>query len=169
MARIPLKFPRLFYVRYPNSSLNMNKDDALNRLQRYCTAQDRCHSEVRNKLLKLKVYGHTLEEVMADLIRDGFLDEERFAKSYARGKHKINAWGKNKIHQHLKMKRVSDYCIRKGLQEIDDDDYRSTLAGLIRKRVGEDPNLDYQEKQKLISYLLGKGYEYEVIKEALEQ
>lgn len=148
----------------------MNKDDAFNAVQKYCITQDRCHSEVRNKLLQLKVYGQELEEIMADLISDGFLDEERYARSYVRGKHKMNSWGKMKIKQGLKIKKVSEYCIRKGLEEINDVEYQETLAKVLLKKIGYNRSIDlpYNEIQKLISFAMNKGYEYDVIRLVLD-
>ena len=148
----------------------MNKDDALSALQKYCIRQDRCHAEVRNKLLKLKVYGQDLEEIMADLITDGYLDEERYARSYVRGKHKMNRWGRVKIRQGLKLKKVSEYCIKKGFEELNDSEYQETLATVLFKKLGYKVPLElsYAEKQKLISFAINKGYEYEVIKMVLQ-
>ena len=113
------------------------KDVALQKMQRYCAFQERCHSEVRQKLLELSVYGDTLEEIIAELIADNYLNEERFARSYARGKFRTKAWGRNRIKQELKMRRVSEYCIRKGLEEIEEDDYLATLEKVIHKKLEE--------------------------------
>ena len=76
---------------------SMTKEEALDKMQRYCGYQDRCHQEVRTKLLTLKIYGDLLEEIMSDLISEGYLNEERFARNYARGKYRIKGWGKIKL------------------------------------------------------------------------
>jgi len=96
----------------------MTNGEALVKLQHYCAYQDRCHQEVRSKLLSIKVYGDQLEQVMASLIADNYLNEERFARSFARGKYRIKKWGHNRIRQELKMKNISDYCIRKAMKEV---------------------------------------------------
>ena len=93
--------------------------DILDQMRRYCVTQDRCHSEVRTKLLKKHVYGDDLEEILSQLVSEDFLNEERFARSYARGKFRMNKWGKFKIRMMLKQKQVSDYCIRKGLEDTE--------------------------------------------------
>ena len=113
----------------------MEYEKALLKLQHYCAYQDRCHQEVRTKLLDIKVYGDELENIMTDLIRDDFLNEERYAKSYCRGKFRMKKWGKNKILQGLKLKRISAYCIKKGMTEIEDDEYIGTLLSILDRNI----------------------------------
>ena len=108
-------------------------DVALKKLQAYCAYQDRCHKEVRSKLLDLGMRGHDLEVIMAELVEDNFLNEERFARSYVRGKFRIKRWGRIKIRLELKRRNISAYCIKKGMTEIDDNDYYTTLENIILK------------------------------------
>ena len=103
----------------------------------YCKYQERCHKEVRNKLYELGLSTITVDEQISELIAADILNEERFAKSYARGKWRILHWGRNKIKQQLKLKNVSDYCIKKALQEIAEDDYQSILQELTIKKWSE--------------------------------
>ena len=146
----------------------MNKEDALKQLHRFCVYQDRCHSEVRTKLIKLKIYGQLLEEVMAELISDDFLNEERFAISYASGKFKINQWGKQKIKQGLMAKRVSSYCINKALSSLDEEEYYTGLeAILLKKKETIKSTNSFDLKKKIINYGLGKGYDYGLISEII--
>lgn len=146
--------------------MNLSSEIALNKLQQYCVYQDRCHSEVRKKLISLKVYGDELEEVMSLLIQDKYLDELRYACSYARGKFRIKRWGWNKIKMNLKQKQVSDYCIRKSYNEIDLDEYYEVLTAIFQKKLEscKDENA-YICKQKAIKYCLGRGYEMEKVLE----
>lgn len=139
--------------------------EALLKLQRFCAYQDRCHSEVRSKLLELGVYGDALEEVMADLITERFLDEERFARSFAGGKFRIKHWGRVRIRQELKRRRITDYCIRQGLSEINEADYLATLATLLDKQYAAYA-LRYDAftaKQKAAQHALRKGFESELV------
>lgn len=146
------------------------KDLALDRLKKYCTYRDRCHSEVRNKLLELGIYGDDLEEVMAELIIEGYLNEERYARSFARGKFRINEWGKNKIILQLKAKGIPPSLISVALKEISDEAYRKTLGELLsRKNENLKAANDYQRRQKLAQFAIGKGYEFEIIQEVLEE
>ena len=89
----------------------------------YCQYQERCHSEVRNKLYELGCNKDDVEQHIIDLIETGILNEERFAKAYAGGKFRMKQWGREKIRQQLKFRKISEYCIRKGLAEIDGNEY----------------------------------------------
>lgn len=145
---------------------------ALLKLQQYCAYKERCHSEVRTKLLKLEIYGDKLEEIMSALIQEDFLNEERYARSFVSGKYRMNKWGKNKIIMNLKAKRVSEYCINKGLEEINQEEYLNNLVQLFekQKRIYSKKSLnEYQLKSKLYQFANGKGYSSDTIKEALEQ
>jgi len=144
-------------------------EEALGKLQKYCAYQDRCHKEVRSKLLDLEIYGHDLEDIMATLISDNFLNEERFAQSFARGKFRIKKWGRIKIKIELKRKNISEYCLKKGLAEIDEDEYIKTIYELIEKkqRTVKGKN-DYEKKGKVAKYLMRKGYESYLVWECLK-
>lgn len=142
----------------------------LQAIQHYCAYQERCHSEVRHKLLELHFRGGQLEDAIASLIADNFLNEERFARSYCRGKFKLKQWGRKKIVQALQQKQVSVYCIRQGLKEIDDTEYIQTLNKLLKKKLEEYKKAPHPaiRKQKSIRYLLQRGFEYELIQDAWE-
>ena len=139
-------------------------EEVLNRLKRYCAYQERCHEEVRTKILSMKVYGDTLELVMDALIQEDFLNEERFAIAYAGGKFRMKKWGRNKILRELKLRKISDYCIRKGMQEIPQDDYIKTLKQLIRqaKKTYAGYNT-FEQNHKVSRLLIAKGYEPELV------
>ena len=144
----------------------LSKEDGLAKAQRYCAYQDRCHQEVRSKLIEWGVYGDKLEEIMVELIQDRFLDEERFARSYARGKFRLKKWGRVRIEQELKKRQISDYCRRKAMEEIEEEVYLETLQEILHKRWQSlsDDNL-YQRKQKTIQYVVRRGYEMGLVLE----
>ena len=152
----------------PNQTIHF--EEALERMRQYCSYRDRSHREVRTKLIEMKVYGDKLEQVMARLVEEDFLNEERFARAFARGKFRINKWGREKIKQSLKIKGVSAYCIRKGMQEIDDDEYISTLKDLLEKKIKsvKDKNKAHRF-QKLNKFALQKGYEYGLVKKIIDE
>ena len=134
--------------------------EALKKAERFCAYQDRCHQEVRRKLYDLGLYGEDVDHVMAQLIEDRFLDEERFARSYARGKFRMKKWGRQRIERELKSRQVSAYCIRKGLSEIDEAAYAKTLRELLTERLerkGADLH-PYARRGMLVDYALRKGY-----------
>ncbi len=148
----------------------MAYEDDLQLLQKYCVYQDRCHSEVRYKLISLKVYGDKLESIMADLISEGFLDEERYAISYAQGRCKIKKWGHNKIRQGLSSKQVSSYCIKKALNSIDREIYMNNLTHLIERRLSiKKIENEFNRKKDIVDYCLRKGYLYDEIQEVYNQ
>jgi regulatory protein len=141
----------------------------------YCKYQERCHSETRNKLYELGFGTDEVERQLSELIEAGALNEERFAKAYARGRFRMKHWGRQKIVQQLRLKKVSEYCIRKGLAEIDGEEYITVLTGLARKKAVElkkEKNI-FTKKGKIYRFLVQKGYEQDLvlgtIKEIFEQ
>jgi regulatory protein len=143
----------------------------LEKIKHYCAYQERCHSEVRSKLLELKVYGLELENYISILIEENFLNEERYACSYARGKFRFKQWGKTKIKYQLKAKQISPYLINKAMQEIDDEEYWQVLTTLAEKKSQslQTEKNRFIKSQKIRNYLLQKGFEsgliYEVMKD----
>lgn len=145
-------------------------DSILEKLRHYCAYQDRCHQEVRSKLLSLKVYGEDLEDIIGALISEDFLNEERFARSYARGKFRMKRWGKYKITQELKKRKVSDYCIRKAMTEIDEQEYHQTIVDLIKKFQKSNPQIDKRQlDQKTLAHLQRKGFEINLVLSELKK
>lgn len=146
------------------SSKRITPEEALIKLQRYCAYQDRCHQEVRGKLLDMEIYGDTLEAIMAELIAEDFLNEERFARSYARGKFRLKQWGRLRIVRELKKRAVTDYCIRKALGEIEEEEYRRTLEALLARKLRETGEADaFQLRGKMARYAIGRGFEPELV------
>ena len=145
-------------------------DAALSKLQRYCAYQDRCHQEVRSKLLDLGVRGHDLEMIIVELIADNFLNEERFARSYVRGKFRIKRWGRVKIRIELKRRNISAYCIKKGMTEIDDNDYYATLEHIIlKKQKTLKPDTKFKQKGKLAEHAMRRGFESGLVWEVVNE
>lgn len=141
---------------------------ALLKLRDWCAYQERCQQEVRDKLYALGLHYNDVENLLSQLISENFVNEERFAKAFAGGKFRMKKWGRIKIKNELKARRLSEYCIRKGLAEINSNDYFETLRRLIRKKEQEVKEKNpLRKKQKLLRYTLGKGYEQELIFEIL--
>lgn len=140
------------------------------RLADYCVYQDRSHYEVEQKLKELRTLNDNERgEILIWLIQNNFLNEERFSKSYARGKFYQKKWGKIKIKQGLKQKRIPTNLIDKGIEEINEDDYKSTLMELTEKKWNIIRESEvYLKKKKIYNYLLQKGYEYNLINEILK-
>lgn len=142
----------------------------LNKLRQFCAYQERSHHETRYKCLELGLRGEQVDEAIAALIADNFLNEERFAKAFAGGKFRIKQWGRKKILMELKQRQVSAYCIKKGMEEIDMDDYISVLEKLTAKKyesLSREPEI--KRKYKTIQYLISRGFEHDLIQDALDK
>lgn len=141
------------------------------RIYRYCAWQERCHQEVSLKLRELGLYGDKADELMAHLITEGFLNEERYARAFAGGKFRMKNWGRIKIVKALESKGLTPACIRAGLTEIDDTDYRLTLGKLIEKYLSKLPDdaSDFIKKNKAAEFLIKKGYEPALVWEVLKE
>ncbi|MCF8448408.1 MAG: RecX family transcriptional regulator [Taibaiella sp.] len=136
----------------------------------YCKYQERCHSEVRNKLYELGYNTSDVEQQLTELIEKGILSEERFAIAFSRGRWRMKQWGRVKIKQQLKLRKISDYCIKKGLAEIDGIEYEKVMDKLASKKVAElksEKNI-FIRKAKVYRYLIQKGYEQDIVREWLD-
>jgi regulatory protein len=138
--------------------------EALAKIQRYCAYQERSHKEVKTKLYDYGLYSSQVDEIVSQLITDGFLNEERFAKAYAGGKFRMKKWGKLKIKNELEFLGLTKNCIQRGLKEIELTDYSKTLKALIKKKSAEskEENL-FKKRDKVARFVIGKGYEPEMV------
>lgn len=145
-------------------------EQELQKLRNYCAYQERCHAEVRSKCFDLGLKGDAIDQLIVQLVEENFLNEERFAIAFAGGKFRMKQWGRKKIVQELKMKQISPYCIKKALAEIDAEDYDRVLHKLAEKKYASLKNEQYLKRQyKTIQYLLQRGFEQELAREAVEQ
>ena len=146
-----------------------DKRTALVKAESYCAYQERAQQEVRDKLYDWGLHHDEVEEVITELILSNFLNEERFAFAYVSGKFNIKRWGKVKIKQGLKLKRIPDKMIVKALNSIDYDDYlQAILAAAEKKAPFIKEKEAYKRKYKLMTYLMGKGFESNLISEVLK-
>jgi len=146
-------------------------EQAVPKVKQYCAYQERCHAEVRDKLYSFGLRKTEVEEIISELITENYLNEERFAIHFAGGKFRMRQWGKIKIKQALKAKQVSDYCIRKALKEIDSKEYQKTFQKLAEqklKTLKSERNI-FIKKRKMQDFLLQKGFEMEMIREAINR
>ena len=148
----------------------LTKEQALQKLKHYCAYQERCHSEVKDKLYKLGVWKKEHDEIIATLIEENYLNEERFAIAFAGGKFRVKQWGRVKIKYELKQKQVSEYCIKKALKQIEEEDYLKVLNKLAKEKYASLKREQYLvRKKKTMNFLIGKGFEIELVKEAVEK
>lgn len=155
---------------YQERKKTLTPNQAKLRAESYCAYQERSQQEVRDKLYSWDLHLEDVEQIISDLISSNFLNEERFAKAFVLGKFRIKGWGKIKIQQHLKAKRVSVPLIKIALQQIDLDDYEQKLTDLIQRKVGDElSQLSLTERAKLVRYLQSKGYENSLIFEKIKE
>ncbi len=142
----------------------MELGEAKQKIFRYCAYQERCHSEVRNRLYTYGLYRHDIDTIISGLITEGFLNEERFAKAFAGGKFRIKQWGKLKIQIELELRGLTKNCIAIGMKEIDDANYVKTLEELIIKKQSQlDGENTFVLRDKIAQYVIYKGYEPELV------
>jgi len=150
---------------------SLTKEQALQKIKHYCAYQERCHQEVKEKLYELGMHKKDVEELISTLIEDNYLNEERFSIQYAGGKFRMNHWGKIKIKYALKQKQVSEYCIKKALSQIDNEAYLKTLEKLVEEKqlsLKKEKNR-FVTLRKVQDYLLQKGFESDLIKDAFNR
>ena len=142
----------------------MTHNEALEKIKKYCTYQERCQTEVRTKLLEFKLTAKNIENIICCLIEEDFINEERFSRSFVRGKFRQKKWGKIKIRQSLQYKNISEYCIRKGFEEIDEEEYLKTLESILKKKEGllNEEN-EFIRQQKLAKYAVSRGFENNLV------
>lgn len=147
------------------------KDKALQKMKAFCSIQERCPLEVREKLHTFFAGKEDADGMLSQLIAENYVNEERFAIQFAGGKFRIKQWGKNKIRHALKQKQVSDPAIKKALLQIDGADYQKTLHKLAKQKLASltrEKNFLYKKK-KLRDHLLQKGYEHTLIKQVTDE
>ncbi len=143
----------------------MTKEQALQKLKHYCAYSERCQADVTSRLYEWGVWRSYHDEIMATLIEENYLNEERYAKAYAGGHFRQKLWGRNKIKQYLKLNNISPYCIKKAIQEIDNEAYLDVLQKLFDEKwnslKGEKNRL--VKMKKTTAFLLQKGFEADLI------
>lgn len=145
-----------------------SRQQAKVKAESYCAYQERSQFEIRNKLYEWGLHQKDVEEIISELIELNFLNEERFALAYSLGKFRIKGWGKNKIRQGLKLKRIPDKLIIKSLKEINEDDYMLMLTKILKKKLNTISEKDPFKKRYLLSrFASSKGYESDLIADLL--
>lgn len=154
----------------PLGKFSISKEKALPKIRYYCAYQERSHQEVKEKLYGFGLRKTEVEELIATLIEEDYLNESRFAEQFAGGKFRMKKWGKVKITHELKQRQVSPYNMKKALAAIPEEDYINTLQKLVHDKWISLKHEQYINRQaKTIAYLLQKGYEAPLIKEAIKK
>lgn len=151
-----------------NEKLSLN--EAQLKLEYYCSYQERCHQEAVQKCFDLGMKPDEADTILVHLIQHNFLNEERFARSFARGKHRIKHWGKIRIVNELKHRQISAPNIKYALTEIGEEEYHGTLDKLAEKHWESITERNPQKKKKkFCDYLLRKGWESNLVYEKLKE
>lgn len=147
---------------------NLSSAQIRDKILRYCAYQERSHEEVRQKLHSLGATTDETEEMMVFLIREGFLNEERFARAFARGKFRMKNWGRIRITNNLEARGISKNCIQIGLREIDPEEYLNTMHKILAGKAADtrDTNI-FVRRNKVAAFAIRKGFEPELVWEAV--
>ncbi|CAM4004726.1 regulatory protein RecX [Flavobacterium sinopsychrotolerans] len=144
--------------------------EAIHKIEHFCAYQERCHEEVVQKLRSMKMDPDEIDTILVHLISDNFLNESRFACSFARGKHRIKFWGKIRIVNELKFRKITQYNINLALKEISTEEYLSTFHTVAERQwetISETNNL--KKRKKFCDYLLRKGFESNLVYEKIKE
>ncbi len=153
-----------------SKKLTYTVEELKRKMENYCIYQDRCHQEVEKKLRETPVISEVREMILLHLMEHDFLNEERFAKSFARGKFRIKKWGKQRIKRELKMREISDYNIKQALKEIEEEEYLEILSDLSQKRIDSVKETNaFKKRRKVFDYLYRRGFETGLINEVLNE
>lgn len=152
-----------------NNSTIFTVNEIRDKLAKYCAYQDRCHWETENKLAEFNLIPEAKDEILVYLIQHNFLNEERFARSFARGKFSQKNWGRIKITSELKKRKIPPKLIQNALAEIDESEYLKTVKNLFEKKKRElkSEKDGWKKKARIRNYLLQKGFENEIIGDLL--
>lgn len=145
-------------------------DEALKQMERYCSYQERCHKEVIQKLQRMHMIPAAIDHIVVKLMQDNFLNEERFAKAFVRGKFRIKKWGKQRLIRELKQRDIGNTLITMALQTISEQDYRDTFNALAERKAENlrEPNI-LKKKKKLADYLFYRGWESQLIYDKINE
>ena len=143
---------------------------AIEKLKNYCALQDKCKWDVKQKMKEWGLRNKAQDYIIEELINEKYIDEERYSKSFCRGKFKIKKWGKMKIINELRKKCVTEICINKGIEEISDTEYLKELDMQYHKKKDSIKEKNYfLRKRKITTYLINKGYESNLVWDQLKE
>lgn len=141
-----------------------SEPEARARIEAYCAYRERSHFEVKEKLYDWGLHRNEVEGLLAHLVTTNFLNEERFAQAYVSGKFRIKRWGRRKILEGLKANRISEYCVRKGMQEISEEEYEETIKSLAQQKMKlTKGGSRFERNGKVAQYIIRKGFEPDLV------
>jgi regulatory protein len=160
----------MLYFRTVNLSKTYTVDEARRKLEHYCAYQERCHKEVTQKLYDMKMIPEARDQIIVHLLQHNFLNEERFAKAFVRGKFRIKKWGKQRLQLELKRKDINKTIRELALKEIPDYEYYDTFHALAEKKATSIRETNPQKKRKkLADYLFYRGWESHLVYDKIRE
>ena len=146
----------------------ISEKDALLRLSALCAQGEHCQWEMLEKMRKWELSDEAQARIMERLVKDRYVDDERYARAFIKDKIRYNKWGRRKVEQALWMKHIDDDIRQRTLDEVDDEEYLSVLRPLLKeKRRTTKASSDYELNQTLIRFALGRGFTYDIIEQCL--
>lgn len=157
-------------MKLESNNIRLTLQQAKPKIEYYCNYQERCQSEVKEKLYSFGLDTEDVNALLAHVVKSGLVNEERFARLFAGGKFRQKHWGREKIKRELRYKKISDYCIKKAMTEIDDEAYMEALQKLAEKYYqGLKDRLKYIKVRKTMQHLMVKGFETDLINDVLKR
>jgi regulatory protein len=157
-------------MKYTSDKIQTGLQKAFVKAHHWCAYQERCQQEMRDKLYEWGVNTSVVEQVIAELISGGFLNEARFANAFASGKFRIKQWGRIKIKQELRYRKIPEPLIRSALAAIDDQDYMQTLLRIItKKEKTESEKQSAKRDYKIMRYCIARGFEHDLVREIYQE
>ena len=148
----------------------LTPDQVLDKIAKYCAYQERCVKDVRDKLKTFDIPQKEKNEILDYLLDNRFVNDERFAKSFVRGKINQSGWGTNKIRFHLIQKGIDKEIIDEALGQTDEETYRQRLIDILKtKSKTVKAETDFEKKRKLAAYAMQKGFEGSLVWEVLKK
>ena len=147
----------------------ISEQEAYLQLAALCAQAEHCQQEMRDKMKRWNIDETAQNHVIARLVKERYIDDERFARAFVKDKIRYNKWGRRKVQQALWMKRIDDEIQQRVLDEIDDKEYLDVLRPLLKqKRKSIKADSDYELNQKLVRFALGRGFTFDLIRQCLD-
>ena len=145
------------------------EQEAYLQLAAICAQAEHCEQEMRDKMKRWEIDAATQDSIIARLVKERYIDNERYARAFVKDKIRYNKWGRRKVQQALWMKRISDDIQQKVFDEIEDKEYLDVLIPLLKqKRKSTRANSDYELNQKLVRFALSRGFDFGIIRQCME-
>ena len=147
----------------------MTEQEAFLQLASLCANAEHCQHEMLEKMRKWELPETVQACVMARLVKERYVDDERYARAFVKDKIRYNKWGRRKVQQALWMKHIEDDIRQKVLDEVDDEMYLSVLKPLLKQKSKSiKAGNDYERNQKLVRFALGRGFTFDIIRQCLD-